>query len=107
TPQPLDTIIATLRKMNLTPVTVRAEKNHNEIWFIDRGEKRTEALKTFTSDVNGRANVTAGIAEMPGNNDRATAAKEWRQQIRAFEQSNGRRLSKQLSSKNWRGATAV
>ncbi len=107
TPQSMDTIIATLRKMNLTPVTVRAQKDHNEIWFIDRGEKRTEALRKFTTDVNGRASVEAGIAEMPGNNDRATAVNGWRQQIRAFEQSNGRHLSEQLPSKGWRGATAV
>ncbi len=107
TPQSLDTTIATLRKMNLTPVTVRARKDHNEIWFIDRGEKRTQDLKKFTLDLNGQASVEAGIAEMPGNNDRAKAVKEWRQQIRAYELHSERHLSRQLSSKGWRGATAV
>jgi hypothetical protein len=107
TPQSLDTVIATLRKINLIPVTVRARKDHNEIWYTDRGEKHTQALKKLASDVNGQASIEAGIAEMPGNNDRATAVKEWRQQIRAFEQNNGRHLSAQLSSENWRGATAI
>jgi hypothetical protein len=107
TQQSLDAIIATLRKMSLTPVTVRAENDHNEIWFIDRGEKHSQDLKMFASDVNGRPSAEAGVAELPGNKDRATAVKEWRQQIRAFEQRNGHHLSAQLSSKSWRGATAV
>jgi hypothetical protein len=107
TPQSLDLVIATLRKMKLTPVTVRAEKDQNEIWFIDFGEKRAGALKNFTSEVNGRASLTEGVAEMLGNRDRATAVKGWRQQIRAFEQQNGSRLSEQLSSRGWRKATIL
>ena len=107
TPQSLDTIIANLRKSKLTPVTVRTEKDRNEIWFVDRGEKHAEALKMLASEVKGQASVEPGTAELPGDNDRATAIKEWRQQIRADEQGNGRHLSAQLTSKNWRGATKV
>ncbi len=107
TQQSPDTTIATLRKMNLTPVTVRAQRDHNEVWFVDRGEKHTQDLKKLASDVNGRASVEAGVAEMPGNNDRAIAVKEWQQQIHAYEQGNGRHLSAQMSGKNWRSATAV
>jgi hypothetical protein len=107
TTQSLEVVIATLRKLKLTPVTVRTEKDQNEIWFIDFGEKRAGALKLFTSDVNGRARLTAGVAEMLGNQDRATAVKGWRQQISAFEQQSGRNLSEQISSKGWRDATAV
>lgn len=107
TPQSLDVIIATLRKMKLTPVTVRIEKEQNEIWFIDFGQKSTEALKILTSEVNGRASLTAGVAEMLGNQDRATAVNGWRQQISAFEQENGSHLSEQLSSKGWRKTTVV
>lgn len=107
TPQSLEVVIATLRKLKLTPVTVRSEKDKNEIWFVDFGEKHAEALKSFTSDVNGRARLTPGVAEMLGDESRATAIKGWRQQISAFEQQSGRLLSGQLSSKSWRGATAV
>ena len=107
TPQSLEVVIATLRKLNLTPVTLRPEKDQNEVWFVDLGEKRAGALKIFTSDVNGRARLTTGVAEMLGNQDRATAVKGWRQQISAFEQQNRGHLSEQLSSKGWRHATAV
>lgn len=107
TPQPLEAVIAALRKWKLTPVTVRTEKDQTEIWFVDSGEKRAGDLKIFTSDVNGRASSTAGVAEMLGNQSRATAVREWRQQISAFEQQSGRHLSAQLSSKSWRDATAV
>jgi hypothetical protein len=107
TPQSLDLVIATLRKLKLTPVTVRTEKDQNEIWFVDIGEKRAGTLKIFTSEVNGRVSLTAGAAEMLGNQDRTTAVKGWRQQISAFEQQSGRHLSEQLSSKEWRDATAV
>jgi hypothetical protein len=107
TPQPLEAVIAALRKGKLTPVTVRTEKDQTEIWFVDSGEKRAGDLKVLTSEVNGRASSTAGVAEMLGNQDRATAIKRWRQQIRTFEQQSVGRLSGQLSSKGWRGATAV
>jgi hypothetical protein len=107
TPQSLDVVVATLRKWKLTPVTVRTEKDQNEIWFVDLGNKRAEDLKTFASDVNGRASLTVGIAEILGNRDRTTAVKGWQQQIRGFEQQSGRHLSRQLSSKGWRDATAV
>jgi hypothetical protein len=107
TPQSLEVVIATLRKLKLTPVTVRMEKEQNEIWFIDVADQRAGALKLFTSDVNGRASLTAGVAEMLGNQDRATAVKGWRQQISAFEQRSGPHLSEQISSKVWRDATAV
>ena len=107
TPQSLDVVTATLRKMKLTPATVRMEKKQNEIWFIDFGEKRAGALNIFTSEVNGRSSLTAGVAEMLGNRDRATAAKGWRQQVSAFEQKNGSHLSEQLSSKGWRKTTVV
>jgi hypothetical protein len=107
TPQSLKAVIATLRKLKLTPVTVRREKDQNEIWFIDFGEKRAGALKIFTSNVNGWASLTAGVAEMLGNQNRTTAVIGWRQQISAFEQRSGSHLSGQLSSKGWRDATAV
>jgi hypothetical protein len=107
TTQSLEVVIATLRKLKLTPVTVRREKDQNEIWLIDFGEKRAGTLKILTSDVNGRASFIAGVAEMLGNQDRATAAKRWRQQISAFEQQSGPHLSEQISSKGWRDATAV
>lgn len=107
TPQSLEAVMVTLRKLKLTPVTVRPEKEQNEIWFVDFGEKHAETLKIFTSDVNGRASFTAGVAEMLGNESRTKAVKGWRQQISAFEQQSGRHLSGELSSKSWRGATAV
>ena len=107
TQQSLEVVIATLRKLKLTPVTVRPEKGQNEIWFIDLGEKRAGALKIFTSDVIGRASLTAGVAEMLGNQGRTAAVKAWRQQISAFEQQSGRHLSERLSGKGWRDATAI
>jgi hypothetical protein len=107
TPLSLEVVAAKLRKLKLTPVTVRPEKNQNEIWFVDFGEKRTEALNRFTAEVMGRATATSGAAEMLGNQSRATALKEWTQQISAFEKQSGSYLSGQLSSKAWRGATAV
>ena len=107
TPQSLEAVIATLRKLKLTPVTVRTEKDRDEIWFVDPGDKRAEDLKIFTSDVNGRASLTAGVAEMLGNQDRTMAVKRWRQKIGAFEQQSGRHLSQQLSSEGWRHTTAV
>jgi len=107
TPQSPDVVIAALRKLKLTPVTVRTEKDQTEVWFIDMGDKRAEALKLFTSNVSGRTSLIAGVAEMLGNQDRTTAVKGWRQQISAFEQQSGRHLSEQLSSKSWREARAV
>lgn len=107
TPQTLEAVIAALRKWKLTPVTVRMEKDQTEIWFVDFGEKRAGDLKNFTSDVHGRASSTAGVAEMLGNQSRATALKEWRQQISTFEQQSGGHLSEQFSSKAWRHATAI
>jgi len=107
TPQSLETAIAMLRNAKLTPVTVRTEKDGTEIWFVDFGEKRAADLKSFTSDAHGRASSTAGVAEVLGNQSRATAVKQWRQQIRAFEQQSGRLLFKLLSSKSLRQATAV
>jgi hypothetical protein len=107
TPQSQEMIVATLRNLKLTPVTVRTWKDQNEIWFVDSGSKRAESLKVFTSEVNGRASLIAGVAEMLGDQDRAAAVKVWRQQIRTFERQTGRHLSAQLSSKGWRGATAV
>lgn len=107
TPQSLETAIATLRNAKLTPVTVRTEKDRTEIWFVDFGEKRAAVLKSFTSDTHGRASSTAGVAEMLGNQSRATAVKQWRQQIRAFERQSGRLLFKLLSSKSLRQVTAV
>lgn len=107
TQQSLGAIIATLRELQLTPVTVRTKKDRNEIWFVDLGEKHAGALNTFTSEVTGRASVTTGAADMLGNPDRATAIKGWRRQISAFEQLSGSHLSERLASKGWRKATAV
>lgn len=107
TPQSLEVVMATLRKLNLTPVTVRPEKDQTEIWFVDFGGKHGEALKIFTSGVNGRASLIKGVAEMLGNQNRTVAVRGWRQQISTFEQQSGRHLSKQLSSKGWRDAAAV
>jgi hypothetical protein len=107
TPQSLEIVVAVLRKLKLTPVTVRTEKDRIEIWFVDPGDKRAEDLKMFTSEVNGRANLIAGVAEMLGNQDRITAVKQWRQQIGAFEHRSGRFVSLQLSSNSWRHTTAV
>jgi len=107
TPRPLEVVIATLRKLKLTPATVRTEKDQNEIWFVDLGNKRAGDLKIFTSDVNGQASATVGIGEMLGNQDRPNAVEGWRQEISEFEQHSGRHISEQLSSKGWRRATAV
>lgn len=107
TPQPLDAVVATLRKWNLTPVTVRTRNDQNEIWFIDFGEKRADALNSFISEVHGRRSVIAGIAELLGNQRRATAVEGWRRQISAFEQRSRTHLSGQLSSKGWRDAATV
>jgi hypothetical protein len=107
TPQSLDVVIATLRKRNLTPVTLLPGRDQNEIWFVDMGEKHAAALKSFTSDVNGSANFTAGVAEMLGNPARPLAVKEWRRQIGAIEKQSGLHLSKQLWSDAWRRTSEV
>lgn len=107
TPQPLDGVIATLRKLKLTPVTVRPGKEQNEIWLVDFGKKREEDLNVFVSKVNGRPSLTTGIAELLGKQDRDAAVRNWRRQIRAFEQHRGPRLSGELSSTAWRNATVV
>jgi hypothetical protein len=107
TQQSLKVAIATLRKWKLTPITVRMEKDHNEIWFIDLGNKRAADLNSFTADVSGRATLTAGIAELLGNPSRTTAVKGWRQEIASFERQSGLHLSQQLSSKGWLDATAI
>jgi hypothetical protein len=107
TPQPLDAVVATLRKWKLTPVTVRTRTDQNEIWFIDFGERRTDALNSFISEVHGRRSVIAGTAELLGNQRRGTAVEGWRQQISAFEQRSRTHLSGQLSSKGWRDAATV
>ena len=107
TPQSLEVAIAALRKWKLTPVTLRPGRDQNEVWFVDMAEKRAEALKSFTSDVNGSANVTVGVAEMLGNSARPVAVKEWRRKIGAIEKQNGLQLSRQLSSDAWRHAREV
>lgn len=107
TAQSLDVVIATLRKWKLTPVTVRAEREQKDIWFIDSGAKRDVALQAFTSEVNGRASQTTGVAEMLGSQDRAAAIRGWRRKIGAFEHRREVHLSEKLTSKAWRSATAV
>jgi hypothetical protein len=107
TAQPWQTVVAKLRESQLTPVTLRIEKDQAEVWFVDMGDKRATDLKTFASDLNGHASVHAGNAELLGDQDRETAVKNWRQQIRTFEQGARPHLSAQLSSKNWRSATAI
>ena len=107
TPQSLDVVIATLRKWKLTPVTLRPGRDQNEIWFVDVGEKHAGALKTFTSEVNGSANVASGVAEMLGDRARPLAVKEWRRQIGAIEKQSGLQLSKQLSRETWKHASEV
>ena len=107
TQQSLGAAVAALRKLQLTPVTLRIEKNGNEVWFVDFGEKHADLLKRFSSDVNGKSTLTAGVAELLGNQSRATAIEGWQQQISASEQQSGNHLSGQLSSKGWREAAAV
>jgi hypothetical protein len=107
TPKSQEEVIATLRRLKLTPVTVRTVKDRNEIWFIDFAEKRAEDLKIFTSDVNGLASLTEGAAEMLGNPNRSKAIRLWRKKINEFEQRGERHLSVRLSSKSWRDATEV
>jgi hypothetical protein len=107
TPQPLDAVIATLRKLRLVPVTVRTEQAQTEIWYVDVGEQRAGDLKIFTSNVNGQASLTAGVAEMLGNQSRAAAVKIWRQQISALERQSRLHLSSRLSSRQWRQATTT
>jgi hypothetical protein len=108
TRQSLEPVIAALRKWKLTPVTIRPEKDRNEIWFMDSAGKRAEDLMRFTSDVNGHASQHAGAEELLGNPDRAVAVQAWRKQIRAFEQSSsGPRLSERLASKSWKTAKQV
>jgi hypothetical protein len=107
TPQSSDAVIAALRKWKLTPVTLRPGKNQNEIWFVDTGEKHAEDLRGFTSDVNGSAGGTVGVAEMLGNPARSLALKEWRRQISAIEKQSGLHLSRQLTSNAWKHAHDV
>jgi hypothetical protein len=107
TAQPWQTVVAKLRELKLTPITVRIKKDQTEVWFIDMGNKRAADMKLFTSDVNGQASATPGVAELLGNPDREMAVSEWRQKIHAFEQGSGQHLSVQLSSNIWISATAV
>ena len=106
TPRSPELVIEALRTLNLTPVTVRRAKDQTEIWFIDIVGKHADALKILTSGVNGSANLTRGVAEMLSDQDRTTAIKGWRKQIRTSEQQSGWHLSGQLSSKAWRSAAA-
>ena len=107
TPQSLQAVLSALRKSKLTPVTVRIEKEETEVWFVDLGEKHAALLKDFASEVDGRATLTAGVAELLGNPDRTSAVKLWQQKIRGYEEQSASRLSAQLSSKAWRHATTV
>jgi hypothetical protein len=107
TAQPWQTVVAKLRELKLTPITVRIKKAKTEVWFIDMGNKRAADMKLFTSDVNGQASATPGVAELLGNPDREMAVSEWRQKIHAFEQGSGQHLSVQLSSNIWISAAAV
>ncbi len=107
TAQPWRTVVAKLRELKLTPITVRIKKDQTEVWFIDMGNKRAADMKLFTSDVNGQASATPGVAELLGNPDREMAISEWRQKIHAFEQGSGQHLSVQLSSNIWISAAAA
>ncbi len=107
TREPTGMAIASLRKLQLTPVTVRLDKGQNEIWFVDPGNKRAADLKKLSSEVNGQADVVEGTAELLGNPDRTAAIQVWQQQLRAFEKQSGRHLSQRLSSRAWRSAKAV
>jgi hypothetical protein len=91
----------------LTPVTVRPEASQNEIWFVDPGGKRSRDLDLFRSEMNARARVVAGAAEMLGNENRETAIKGWQQQIGEFEKQSGGRLSKLITSNAWRNVAPV
>lgn len=105
--QSIEALVAALRKLKLTPVTVRLGEDQNEIWYVDMRKTRAGILKILTSDVNGRASVTAGVAELLGNQNRTTAVEEWWQQISTFERQSSPHLSSRLTSKGWQAATAV
>jgi hypothetical protein len=107
TSQSLETVVTALRKLMLTPVTVRSEASQNEIWFVDPGGKRFRDLDLFRSEMNARARVVAGTAEMLGNENRETAIKGWQQQIGEFEKQGGGRLSKLITSDAWRNVAQV
>ncbi len=107
TPQSLGAVVAALRNLQLTPATVQVEQNRNEVWFVDFGERHADTLKKFTSDANGKSSLTAGVAELLGNQTRATAIEGWRQQIGVFEQRSRTHLSGKLSSKGWRDVATV
>jgi hypothetical protein len=107
TSQSLETVVTALRKLILTPVTVRPEASQNEIWFVDPGGKRSRDLDLFRSEMNARARVAAGTAEMLGNENRETAIKGWQQQIGEFEKQSGGRLSKLITIDAWRNVAEV
>jgi hypothetical protein len=107
TSQSLDTVVVALRRLMLTPVTVRPETGQNEIWFVDPGRKHSRALNILRTAMKGRVHVASGAAEMLGNEDRDTAIKGWQQQISGYEQQSGARLSERITRYEMENGAAV
>jgi hypothetical protein len=107
TSQSLDTVVAALRRLMLTPVTVRPETGQNEIWFVDPGGKHSRDLNLFRAKVSGRVHVASGAAEMLGHEDRGTAMKRWQQQISGFQEQSGLSLFDQVTRNAARNGAAV
>lgn len=105
-PKSFDAAIGAVRRMHLTPVTVRASANETEIWIVDMGDQFGDRPNQLAAQLGGSATSQAGAAELPGDDDRAKAAAIFDAKIGAFEQRTKRKLSSQLWTESWHDASA-
>jgi hypothetical protein len=98
--------MSALRSAGLVPATVRYRQDQTEILFVDFKSRSTDRVRALASALDGKAQVTEGVAALPGNEDRKRAAAIFDADIHDVEQKRKYRLSSYLWTQEWRDATS-
>jgi hypothetical protein len=99
-------IAAVLKQLHVAGATIRRKPSATEIWIVDFGGKLGSGPQTLIATLRGSAQSERGVAALVGNDDRSKAAALFQKNIASFESANRARLSSQLRSPLWRGATS-
>jgi hypothetical protein len=96
---------AATRRLNLTPVTVRASADGTEIWIVDMADKFAQQPQQLAAELGGTATSDDGNANLLGNEDRAQSAEIFHATIAAFERTEKPKLSSRLWTESWHDAS--
>jgi len=102
TNETLGTVIAEARKLHLTPLTVRNEKDQREIWLVEKGEKHlnVDELKT---NLKATGSAIEGSSDLVGDDDRSKSAAIFQKRINTYEEHHTS-LSPSLWTRSWHDA---